>query len=217
MGTSPFDGSSKWYYVSNGVVIQIAVTGQILNVIDCSSTTTTTTTTIPTWYYSAVECGTSDPAIIVSQQSITELTVGKVVKCDNGKCYTITATGESAPADRTIMFVYATCLDCQGVTTTTTSTTTTTTTSTTTTTTTTTTTLPPLTKITTRSGSSSGVCSGTLGEFFVDGVLGTYGNSIYIYSSGYTLAPASYYLNTITGIAYEWDGTNWTGNSVTCS
>jgi hypothetical protein len=24
-------------------------------------------------------------------------------------------------------------------------------------------------------------------------------------------------LNTITGIAYEWDGTNWTGNSVTCS
>jgi hypothetical protein len=212
-----FDGAFGWYYVDSTCVIQVATTGQVLNVVDCSITTTTTTTTIPTWYYEVVECGTASPTFIVSQQSFTELIVGNVVKCDDGICYTITATGESAPADHVILFVYATCLDCQGVTTTTTSTTTTTTTSTTTTTTTTTTTLPPLTKLTTRSGSSSTVCSGTLGEFFVDGPLGVYGNSIYIYSSGYSLAPAAYYLNTITGVAYEWDGTNWTGNSVTCS
>jgi hypothetical protein len=52
--------------------------------------------------------------------------------------------------------------------------------------------------------------------FYVNGALGTPGNSIFVDALGVTLAPAAWYLQIITNIAYQWDGSNWTGGSISC-
>jgi hypothetical protein len=217
-GTITFDGGASWYKTSGGLSIQISrLTGQVLNSIGCSTTTTTTTTTIPTFYYSALECGSAGPAVKLSQLSFDELASGVVVKAANGTCYTIQST-TTGPAISNILFTYENCVDCQGVTTTTTTTTTTTSTTTTSTTTTTTTTAVPLIKVLVRFGTDTTVCSGTIIEQWIDGALGVSGNNIYKDAAGSITSDAGYYKLLNSSIAYEWDGDNWTEvDNVTCS
>jgi hypothetical protein len=195
--------------------MQVASTGQVLIVASCSGiTTTTTTTTLPTSYYDATPCA-GGATVLISHQSFSTLSPGEVVKCTNNVCYTIVNSASPGAAVSNVLFTYDNCVDCTGITTTTT--TSTTTTSTTTTTTTTTTTAAPPVSSFFRHGDADTICESPIAEFFIDGAAGSIGNSIYEYVLGvYVLAPANYYLQLATTVAYEWDGTNWTGNSTLC-
>jgi hypothetical protein len=217
-GTITFDGGASWYKTSGGLSIQISrLTGQVLNSIGCSTTTTTTTTTIPTFYYSALECGTAGPAVKLSQQAVDELTAGVVVKAANGTCYTIQST-TTGPAISTILFTFNNCVDCQGITTTTTTTTTSTTTTSTTTTTTTTTTAAPLTRMLLRYGTTGVLsCNGTISEYWIDGPMGVAGNNIFKKADGSAKADAGWYQKLTQTVSEQWDGDVWTEVSYTCS
>jgi hypothetical protein len=85
-------------------------------------------------------------------------------------------------------------------------------------TTTSTTTAAPLTSLLLSSNASSAkVCTElNIETFYVNGMIGVPGNSIFVDSLGTTLAPSSWYLQVITNIAYEWDGSDWTGGSISC-
>jgi hypothetical protein len=217
IGTIPLAGGGRWYYFYNGAdyVMQVANTGQVLVVAACAGvTTTTTTTTIPTTKYFARYCDGTGPLSVIQYQSFDILGANKIVKCDDNICYKIISITLSGSSVANILFTYDDCVDCTGITTTTT---TTTTTSTTTTTTTTTTTAAPPVSAFFRYGDQDLICESPIAEFFIDGAAGTPGNNIYEYTGGvYVLAPANYYLQLSTITAYEWDGTNWTGNSTLC-
>ena len=218
-GTLPFNGLSSWYYMPNSgdYAIRIANTGQVLAVVNCAGvTTTTTTTTLPTNYYIANSC-INGAAFKLKQVSSTIIPDDTVVKGALGGCYTIKNITTAGTSYDDILFTYSTCLDCQGVTTTTTTSTTTTSTTTTSTTTSTTTTLPPLTRTILKKGTIDTVCSGTLGVYYIDGPIGTIGEKLYVYSGGYSLATSGYYLIADNTVAYEWNGTAWTGNTKVCS
>lgn len=219
-GTTPFDGLSKWYFIlaPGDYAIRISSTGLVLNITSCAGvTTTTTTTTLPTYYYEANVCGTVSPVVILKRTDGLTSTIGDVVKCDDGRCYTITNTSGVIVTTKIILFTYDDCLDCQGVTTTTTSTTTTTTT-TSTTTTTTTTTLPPLTRLIVRYDDPAVVCNADLTEVYVDGPIGILGGKVYKKNGlSYSLIAAGYVMQTNSTTAHEWDGADWTGITSSCA
>jgi hypothetical protein len=218
IGTIPLAGGNGWYYFFDGAAyaMQVASTGQVLLIVACSGvTTTTTTTTLPTTYYLARQCGGIGSLVLISYQSFSTLSPLDIVKCANNVCYEIVISSSPGVAVSSVLFTYDNCVDCTGITTTTT--TSTTTTSTTTTTTTTTTTAAPPVSSFFRHGDQDVICESPIAEFFIDGAVGSIGNSIYEYVLGvYVLAPANYYLQLATTVAYEWDGTNWTGNSTLC-
>jgi len=218
LGTTIFNGGGSWYYFYNSAdyTMQISNTGQVLNVIACAGvTTTTTTTTLPITKYNARLCDGSG-LFVIQYQSFVTLPANQVVKCDDNICYKIISVNTVGTPIADVVFLYAKCEDCIGITTTTTTTSTTTTTTSTTTT--TTTTIPPLTGVFFRYGSYANVCKSPIGQFFIDGPAGVIGNSIYEYTGGvYVLAAANYYLQTGSIVAYEWDGSNWTGNSTICA
>jgi hypothetical protein len=53
-------------------------------------------------------------------------------------------------------------------------------------------------------------------NYYVNGPIGIPGNYIFTDIFGSVMAPLGWYLNLITNIAYEWNGSNWTGASKTC-
>jgi hypothetical protein len=53
-------------------------------------------------------------------------------------------------------------------------------------------------------------------NFYVNGAIGVPGNSIFTNILGSDPAPSGWYLQIITNIAYEWDGSDWTGGSISC-
>jgi hypothetical protein len=53
-------------------------------------------------------------------------------------------------------------------------------------------------------------------NYYVNGPIGVPGNYIFTNLIGTILAPTGWYLNLITNVAYEWNGSNWTGASKTC-
>jgi hypothetical protein len=52
--------------------------------------------------------------------------------------------------------------------------------------------------------------------FYVNGALGIPGNGIFVDLLGSDPAPAAWYLQIITNIAYQWNGSDWTGGSISC-
>jgi len=75
----------------------------------------------------------------------------------------------------------------------------------------------PLYSVFFRHGDQHSICESPIDEFFIDGAAGSFGSSIYEYNGvTYVLAPANYYLQIGGVTAYEWDGSNWTGNSTLC-
>jgi hypothetical protein len=221
LGTTPVVGNGYWYNVptmGGDISIQISSTGQVLDIAVCSTTTTTTTTTASTNYYFAKTCSNVGPPLVkIGHVSNTILTPNTVVKCDDGSCYIIMSNTTFSPSVPMVLFTYATCFDCTGITTTTTTTSTTTTTTTSSTTTTTTTTLPPLTGIFMRFGTNLTVCNGNIGQYYVDAPVGISGNNLYrLFLGNYIPANAGYYRQINSFVAYEWDGSDWTGNSIGC-
>ena len=220
LGTTPWNGGSYWYYMPNTLdyAIRVDNTGNVLNVSSCSGiTTTTTTTTAAFTRYIGQRCDDSPSGNFALEYSTaTLLTVGQVVKDNNGVCYTITTVSPSTPlwnevvAPREgytyIYFLYDTCLDCQGVTTTTTTTTSTTTTTTSSTTTTTTTTLPPLTSILVRRAEFlSDVCSGEIVTRYINSAIGTGGSKLYKWNrSTYVEDDLCYVVQLGTSAIWRW-------------
>jgi hypothetical protein len=67
------------------------------------------------------------------------------------------------------------------------------------------------------SSSQSTVCTVLdIDNYYVNGAIGVPGNSIFTNLVGSDPAPAGWYLNLIINVAYEWDGSDWTGASKTC-
>jgi hypothetical protein len=68
-----------------------------------------------------------------------------------------------------------------------------------------------------RFGTAVTVCNGNIGQYYVDAPVGISGNNIYkLLFGNYVLANAGYYRQINSFVAYEWDGTDWTGNSIGC-
>jgi hypothetical protein len=217
-GTTLFDGGFNWYLIrvsGTTYACLIADTGQVLNVTACGGTTTTTTAP-PYYYYNAEKCTDGSP-LLLRHQSTQQLTVPSYVKDSNGNCCEIKAVASPGSQNGDILYLYGSCSEC-AATTTTTTTTSTTTTSTTTTSTTTTTTAAPLFNITlSYSSSQSSVCSSLdINNYYISGAIGVPGNNIFTDIFGSDIAPAGWYLNLITNVAYEWDGSDWTGATKTC-
>lgn len=217
LATTLFNGGFLWYLASvgpNTFAINIANTGQVIQLIGCFFvTTTTTTTTIPTYYYDAELCTSPGPTYLLAYQSLYPVSVGDIVKADDGNCYEIMATSSPGVQDANILFIFENCSSCIGTTTTTTSTTTTTTTTTSTT---TTTTVKPIYSVLCNYGIESVVCSSPVVTFYTDGPIGDPSSGICIDLAFTTPAPANYYKAYTSSVAYEWDGALWTGNIKNC-
>jgi hypothetical protein len=219
-GTTLFNGDFKWYraiYLAQTYALLIANTGQILEMYDCSTTTTTTTTTTaPTYYYESIICGTATLRTL-KIQSFDPLPLGTTVKDSTNICSVLDSVISPAVEDAIIWYSYGSCFECLSSIPTTTTTTTTSTT-TTTTSTTTTTTAPPLTALILSSNvNSADVCTVlNIQTFYVNGAIGIPGNDIFVDLLGSSPAPAAWYLQIITNIAYQWNGSDWTGGSISC-
>jgi hypothetical protein len=65
--------------------------------------------------------------------------------------------------------------------------------------------------------SGAAACVGTIDSYYINGAVGSSPSEIYDDSSGTVLSSAGWYRVLSSSTAYEWDGTDWTGNSYTCS
>jgi hypothetical protein len=67
------------------------------------------------------------------------------------------------------------------------------------------------------SSSQSSVCTDiNIGDYYVNGAIGVPGNDIFTNELGTDAAPAGWYLNLIINVAYEWNGSDWTGATKAC-
>ena len=213
LGLYPFDGEDGWYYMpfDGGCSVRISVSGQVLNVINCYGvTTTTTTTTIPTYYYSATKC--SDGTVVkIKEQSFTLIDNGNVVRGVSGECYTIVSNVALIATTDDILFIYSTCLECQGVTTTTTTTTTTTST--------TTEAIRIPTVVRYAASSPEGpdaACYAPYVTAYLDGDISTVGTRAYYLSSGIYYEYGYGYIRQ-ADVTYAYGEEGITGTTYTCS
>ena len=217
-GTTPFDGQFKWYIMLNVVkfAVNISNTGQVINVIACSTaTTTTTTTTIPLRKCIATRCDNNAITQILSYTAISILPVGTVLNDQYGLCYTITTETTTGTVFSSVKFLYNKCSDCLSRTTTTSTSTTTTTTSTSTTT--TTTTAPPdftgvLAFVDIK---NDGCLKGVFGDYYSNGPLFVNPYILYADKAKTIVAPAGKYRFLINNQGAEWNGSSWV-NPFTC-
>jgi hypothetical protein len=211
-GTTAFDGQFKWYIMLNVVkfAVNISNTGQVINVIACSTaTTTTTTTTIPLRKCLATRCDNGAISQILSYTNINTLPVGTVLNDQFGFCYTITNATAVGTAYSGVNFLYNKCSDCLSRTTTTSTSTTTTTTSTSTTT--TTTTAPPeftgvLAFVDIK---NDGCLKGVFGDYYSNGPLFVNPYILYTDKAKTIVAPAGKYRFLINNQGAEWNGSSW--------
>jgi len=211
-GTTAFDGQFKWYIMLNAVkfAVNISNTGQVINVIACSTaTTTTTTTTIPLRKCLATRCDNGAISQILSYTNINTLPVGTVLNDQFGFCYTITNATAVGTAYSGVNFLYNKCSDCLSRTTTTSTSTTTTTTSTSTTT--TTTTAPPefkgvLAFVEIKDDQCLG---GVFGDYYSNGPLFVNPYILYTDEAKTIVAPAGKYRFLINKQGAEWNGSSW--------
>ena len=216
-GTTPFNGDFKWYIMLNAVkfAVNISNTGQVINVIACSSaTSTTSTTTIPVTKCIATRCDNNAITQILSYTSKQLLSVGTIVRDANGLCYTITTATTSGVAFSSILFIFNKCSDCLSKTTTTSSTTSTSTTSTSTTT--STTTMPPLKQyILDFLEFKDPKCNtGVVAEYFTDGDL--FVDVLYTDIGMTTIAPAGHYKLVVNKQGANWDGVSVWSDPFSC-
>ena len=222
-GTTPFNGLFKWYIMLNVVkfAVNISNTGQVINVIACSTaTTTTTTTTVPVRKCIATRCDNNAITQILSYTSLDVLGVGTVVRDANGLCYTITTATTTGTAYSSILFIFEQCSDCLSQTTTTTTTTSTTTSTTSTSTTTTTTAAPNSSTLNfinfnrSKNPKTNKCDTGVISEYFTDGDI--FVDTLYTNIGMTTLAPAGHYKLVINNNGADWDGVSVWSNPFSC-
>ena len=219
-GTTAFNGDFKWYIMLNAVkfAVNISNTGQVINVIACSTaTTTTSTTTIPVTKCIATRCDNNSITQILSYTSRELLSVGTVVRDANGLCYTITTATTSGAAFSSILFIFNKCSDCLSKTTTTSSTTSTSTTSTSTTT--STTTSPPkynavFSFVALIDGDKAKCGKGLIAEYYTNGVF--FVDILYTDKAFTIIAPAGYYKFVVNNKGAIWDGVSTWSDPFSC-
>jgi hypothetical protein len=210
-GTTPFNGQFVWYIMFNVVkyAVNIANTGQVINVIPCSVvTTTTTTTTRPVRQCLATRCDDGGITQILSYTSIDVYPVGTIVKDEFDFCYTVTNVSAIGTPYSFVVFLFDVCSDCLAtITTTTTTSTTTTTTSTTTT---TTTSAPVFNGLLLATNYTDDPCNeGVSNNYYSDGPIFINPYQLYTSEDLTVLAPQGHYRFIINGQGGTWDGNSW--------
>lgn len=188
-GGNAFDGNNLWYVINNNQAIQISDDGVVTAVFNCGSTPPTPPTPPSGNYYTAVLCNSTYSAVLYD--AVTRVIAsGTKLKTTDGNCWTVgaavlpIATSFNIP---TTIVTFASCAACTGVT-------------------------PALTEVfLTDVGSKAGVCaSPDYYSYWTNGTVGSSG-TLYMNSSGTTVAPAGYYKNQAAPTnAHYWSGTAWT-------
>lgn len=188
-GGNAFDGNNLWYVINNNQAIQISDDGVVTAVFNCGSTPPTPPTPPSGNYYTAVLCNSTYSAVLYD--AVTRvISSGTKLKTTDGNCWTVgaavlpIATSFNIP---TTIVTFASCAACTGV-------------------------APALTEVfLTDVGSKAGVCaSPDYYSYWTNGTVGSSG-TLYMNSSGTTVAPAGYYKNQAAPTnAHYWSGTAWT-------
>lgn len=188
-GGNVFDGAGLWYKTNNNQAIQIGADGVVDAVFNCGSTPPTPPTPPAGGYYQATLCNTTYSAVIYDAV-VRVIANGTIFKTTDGNCWTKTADllpQASTFTVPTVLVTSASCAICTGE-------------------------APGLTEVQlTDAGSKAAVCADTnYYSYWTDGTIGSSG-TLYMNSSGTTVAPAGYYKNQADLLnAHYWSGTAWT-------
>jgi hypothetical protein len=187
-GGNMFDGNNLWYKINNNQSCQISDDGVVLAVFNCGSTPPTPPTPPAGGYYQATLCNSTYSAVLYD--AVTRVVAnGTIFKTTDGNCWTKTADLLPQTATFTVpttLVTSASCAICTGE-------------------------APGLTEVfLTDAGTKSVVCASTAYySYWTNGTVGSSG-TLYLNSSGTTIAPAGFYKNQAAPTnAHQWSGTAW--------
>ena len=188
-GGNVFEGNSLWYKTNNNQSCQIDNSGVVLAVYNCGSTPPTPPTPPAGGYYQATLCNSTYSAVLYDAV-VRVIANGTIFKTTDGNCWTKTADVSAQTATFTVpttLVTSASCAICTGE-------------------------APGLTEVfLTDSGSKAVVCADTnYYSYWTNGTIGVSG-TLYLNSSGTTVAPAGYYKSSADLLnAHYWSGSTWT-------
>lgn len=188
-GGNVFEGNSLWYKTNNNQSCQIDNSGVVLAVYNCGSTPPTPPTPPAGGYYQATLCNSTYSAVLYDAV-VRVIANGTIFKTTDGNCWTKTADLLPQTATFTVpttLVTSASCAICTGE-------------------------APGLTEVfLTDSGSKAVVCADTnYYSYWTNGTIGVSG-TLYLNSSGTTVAPAGYYKSSADLLnAHYWSGSAWT-------
>jgi hypothetical protein len=187
-GGNMFDGNNLWYKINNNQSCQISDDGVVLAVFNCGSTPPTPPTPPAGGYYQATLCNSTYSAVLYDAV-VRVIANGTIFKTSDGNCWTKTADLLPQTATFTVpttLVTSASCAICTGE-------------------------APGLTEVfLTDAGTKSVVCASTAYySYWTNGTVGSSG-TLYLNSSGTTIAPAGFYKNQADLLnAHQWSGTAW--------
>ena len=187
-GGNPFDGNNLWYKTNNNQSCQISDDGVVLAVFNCASVPPTPPTPPAGGYYQATLCNSTYSAVLYDAV-VRVIANGTIFKTTDGNCWTKTADLLPQTATfnvPTTLVTSGSCAICTGE-------------------------AAPLTEVfLTDAGTKSVVCASTAYySYWTNGTVGVSG-TLYLNSSGTTVAPAGFYKNQADLLnAHQWSGTAW--------
>jgi hypothetical protein len=187
-GGNVFVGGSLWYKTNNNQSCQISNDGVVLAVFNCGSTPPTPPVPPAGGYYQATLCNSTYSAVLYDAV-VRVIANGTIFKTSDGNCWTKTADLLPQTATFTVpttLVTSASCAICTGE-------------------------APGLTEVfLTDAGTKPVVCADTnYYSYWTDGTIGVSG-TLYLNSSGTTVAPAGFYKNQADLLnAHQWSGTAW--------
>lgn len=188
-GGNVFEGNSLWYKTNSNQSCQIDNSGVVLAVYNCGSVPPTPPVPPAGGYYQATLCNSTYSAVLYDAV-VRVIANGTIFKTTDGNCWTKTADllpQTSTFNVPTVLVTSASCAICTGE-------------------------APGLTEVfLTDSGSKAVVCADTnYYSYWTDGTIGISG-TLYLNSSGTTVAPAGYYKSSADLLnAHYWSGSAWT-------
>ena len=187
-GGNVFVGGSLWYKTNNNQSCQISNDGVVLAVFNCGSTPPTPPVPPAGGYYQATLCNSTYSAVLYDAV-VRVIANGTIFKTSDGNCWTKTADLLPQTATFTVpttLVTSASCALCTGE-------------------------AAPLTEVfLTDAGTKPVVCADTnYYSYWTNGTIGVSG-TLYLNSSGTTVAPAGFYKNQAAPLnAHQWSGTAW--------
>jgi hypothetical protein len=187
-GGNVFVGGSLWYKTNNNQSCQISNDGVVLAVFNCGSTPPTPPVPPAGGYYQATLCNSTYSAVLYDAV-VRVIANGTIFKTSDGNCWTKTADLLPQTATFTVpttLVTSASCALCTGE-------------------------AAPLTEVfLTDAGTKPVVCADTnYYSYWTNGTIGVSG-TLYLNSSGTTVAPAGFYKNQADLLnAHQWSGTAW--------
>lgn len=187
-GGNVFQGGGSWYKTNNNQAIEIGNDGVVTSVFNCGSTPPTPPTPPAGGYYQATLCNSTYSAVLYDAV-VRVIANGTIFKTTDGNCWTKTADLLPQTATfnvPTVLVTSASCAICTGE-------------------------APGLTEVyLTDAGTKPVVCADTnYYAYWTNGTIGVSG-TLYLNSSGTTVAPAGFYKNQADPLnAHQWSGTAW--------